>query len=146
MFIASLPVIRSESSWRGLSGTSPTMTASGSLFAWLGCIVTRSGGSSRGKKLRQWANGLRGRSVRLNCPQMVQPFSHGLLQIVARPPECGIAAGEKSVVFALQGAPGARAVGGRLPNRFGVQGVDLAVKIGEFRIGADRLLDRAFGG
>src|SRR5215210_1203058 len=37
----------SESSWRGLSGTSPTMTASGSLFAWLGCIVTRSGGSSR---------------------------------------------------------------------------------------------------
>jgi len=37
----------SESSWRGLSGTSPTMTASGSLFAWLGCFVTRSGGSSR---------------------------------------------------------------------------------------------------
>ena len=40
--------------------------------------------------------------------QMVQPLAHRLLQIVVRPAESGIAAGDEIVLLVLQGAAGAR--------------------------------------
>ena len=43
----------------------------------------------------------------LHRQQMVQPFLHGLLQIVVRPAERGIAAGDEIILLALQGAAGA---------------------------------------
>ena len=42
--------------------------------------------------------------------QMIEPLAHRLLQIVIRPAEGGIAAGDKVVLLALQGAAGARIV------------------------------------
>ena len=44
--------------------------------------------------------------VGFNRQQMVQPRFHGLMQIVVRPAEGGIAAGDELILFALQGAAG----------------------------------------
>src|SRR5665647_1748130 len=77
---------------------------------------------------------------------MVQPLPHGLLQVVARTAERGVAAGDELVLLALQRPAGARTAGRRLADHLGVHGIDLAVEIGELRIGADRLLHGAPGG
>ena len=63
--------------------------------------------------------------------QMVQPFFHGLLQVVIRPAEPGVAAGDEIILLALQGAAGARIVGGGFADHSGVRRVDLAVEIGQ---------------
>src|SRR5439155_1381366 len=75
--------------------------------------------------------------VGFNRQQMVQPRFHGLMQIVVRPAEGGIAAGDELILLALQGAAGARTVARRLVDHLGIHRIDLAVEIGEFRIGAD---------
>ena len=51
----------------------------------------------------------------------------------------------KSLLLALQGAAGARIVAGGIADHAAIHRVDLAVEIGKFRIGADRLLHRGVG-
>ena len=67
---------------------------------------------------------------------MVQTLSHCIAQVVVRPAESGIAAGEKGVLLALQGAAGARTVAPGFADHFGVHGIDLAIEIGKLGIGA----------
>ena len=64
----------------------------------------------------------------LRRQQMIQPFFHCLPQIVVRPAERGIAAGDEIILLALQGAAGARIIGAGFANRFGIVYVDYATQ------------------
>ncbi len=74
--------------------------------------------------------------------QVVEPLPHHLLHVKVGFAEFGVAAGEKFVLLALHGAPGARIALPGLADGLGINGIDLAVEIGEFGIAADRLVDR----
>ena len=63
--------------------------------------------------------------------QMIQTLAHGFLQVVAALTERGVAAGEKIVLLALQGAAGAPIGAGCVAHHAGVDRVDLAIEIGE---------------
>src|SRR6266849_2006374 len=78
--------------------------------------------------------------VRLNRQQMVQPLLHGLVEVVVRPAKPSIAAGNDLILLVLQGAAGARTVARGFTDHLGIHRVDLAIEIGQLRIGADRLL------
>src|SRR6202166_2272864 len=103
-------------------------------------------GSKAGRPPRRCSAEKAARLMRLDRQQTVEPLAHRLLQIVVRAAEGRVAAGEKIVLLALQGAAGARAGARRIMDRLGIGGVDLAVEIGQFRAGADRLLHRALRG
>src|SRR5205085_9672473 len=70
----------------------------------------------------------------------LHPFAHGLLQIVARFAELRIAAGDEFVLFTAQLTLQPR--GGRLLHRADIGSINLAIEVGQGRIGADRLLHR----
>src|SRR5690242_11696575 len=72
--------------------------------------------------------------------KMLQTVPHELQQVVAGFAEIRVAAGDEVILLALQGLPLARRLG--LAHDADVHRMDLAVEIGEFRIGADRLLRR----
>src|SRR5579863_1198822 len=78
--------------------------------------------------------------------QVIKPVSHRLAKVIAGAAEFGVAVLKKLLLLALQGAPGARIALTRLADHFGVHRIDLAIEIGELRIGADGLFDRPPGG
>src|SRR6478735_11343207 len=73
-----------------------------------------------------------------------QPFLHDLAQVISRPAELGIAAGDISLLLALQLAGVIEAPG--FTHDPDIHRMDLAVEVGQLAIGADRLLHRAAGG
>src|ERR1700710_177588 len=80
-------------------------------------------------------------SISVDAIDLLQPLFHRLPQVIARPAEFGIAASNKILLLALQLAllPGVL----DLAKRPQIRGVDLAVEIGKFGIGADRPFHRA---
>src|SRR5438874_13393389 len=75
---------------------------------------------------------------------LLQAVAHGLFQIVAGPAVFRIAPGD---IFLLLSPQRARLLWGHLPGRGpDVRRLDLSIEIGEFGVGADRLLHLAAGG
>ena len=60
-------------------------------------------------------------------------------------PERGVALGDEIVLLALQRAAAARIVAAGVVHHPCIHRVDLAIEIGQFGIGTDRLFDRAPG-
>src|SRR3954453_11970007 len=86
-----------------------------------------------------------GSLVAVDAGQLREPCLHRLLQVVAGAAERGVAGGEIRLVFAAylatEGAAAADVVEHQQQDAF-----DLAVKVGQRRIGADRLFDRPLRG
>src|SRR5262249_39793949 len=78
-------------------------------------------------------------SIPIHPVQPLQPVLHRFLQVITRPAKLGVAAGDGLVLLAPARPGLGRAT--RFADDARVQGVDLAVEIGELAIGADRLLD-----
>src|SRR4051794_38183480 len=132
---------RRSKTW--MAGTSPAMTEIN--FDRYPCvIVTGCPGNSRRKRSDIRSIAL-GRLVTVDADNLPQPVLHGLAQVITRPAERSIAARDERLLCALQRSDGADAHAHVILDHQGVHRIDLAVEIGQFRIGADRLLDRAFG-
>src|ERR1700676_484958 len=82
-------------------------------------------GSKAGRPPRRCSAEKAARLMRLDRQQTVEPLAHRLLQIAVRAAEGRVAAGEKIVLLALQGAAGARAGARRIMDRLGLGGGDL---------------------
>jgi hypothetical protein len=80
------------------------------------------------------------RLIPVNAVQTPEALAHRLFQIVTRLAEAGIASCDEFVLFALQIADVATVTG--FLKHPDVRPVDLPIEVGEFGIGANRLLDR----
>src|ERR1700756_4761049 len=102
-------------------------------------IFTRRSDNSSRKSCAVWL-------LRLNRVQVIQPFAHRLLQVIAGLSEGEVALSDKFLLLMLQIARRARATRGRSAHQFGVHRIDLAIEVGEIGTRADRLFDRTPSG